>query len=96
MDADKDLFGNGPAQNDLFAGEERPGYEFRADPDRVRRRLHRFLAAAKSAEAMPWPDREARTIQVIFPQMANWLPDEEADQLRFEFEQEIERLKKAA
>ncbi|MBC2778352.1 hypothetical protein [Parasphingopyxis marina] len=93
---DTDLFGNAPPQADLFASEERPGYEFRANPDRVRRRLNRFLAEARAARAMPWPEREARTIETIFPQMANWLPDDEADQLRFEFAQEIERLKKAA
>lgn len=45
---------------------------------------------------MPWTEREARVIQIIFPQMTNWLPHEEADQLRFEFEREIERLKEAA
>jgi hypothetical protein len=28
----------------------------------------------------------------IFPQMANWLPDDEAAQLRFEFNRELKRL----
>jgi hypothetical protein len=45
---------------------------------------------------MPWDERKARMWQIVFPQMANWLPDDEADQLRFEFAQEIERLKLAA
>ena len=34
--------------------------------------------------------------QTVFPNMAKWLPEEEADQLRFEFAQEIERLKRVA
>lgn len=34
--------------------------------------------------------------QTVFPQMANWLPEDEANQLRSEFAQEIERLKPAA
>ncbi len=34
--------------------------------------------------------------QTVFPQMANWLPDDEAGQLCFEFAREIERLKAAA
>lgn len=34
--------------------------------------------------------------QTIFPQMTNWLPTEEAAQLRFEFAAEMERLAKAA
>jgi hypothetical protein len=33
--------------------------------------------------------------QAIFPQMARWLPEEEAAQLRFEFDTEIARLKVA-
>ena len=45
---------------------------------------------------MPWPEREARMWQIAFPQMANWLPDDEAAQLRLEFTQEMERLKQAA
>ena len=43
-----------------------------------------------------WSERDARMWQTVFPQMANWLPDDEADQLRFDFIQEIERLKAAA
>lgn len=31
----------------------------------------------------------------IFPQMAGWLPEEEAAQLRFEFNTEMARLKAA-
>jgi hypothetical protein len=45
---------------------------------------------------MPWDARRARTYQAIFPQMANWLPDDEADQLRIAFVQEIQPLKMAA
>lgn len=33
--------------------------------------------------------------QTVFPQMTNWLPDNEAAQLRLEFETELERLKAA-
>jgi hypothetical protein len=34
--------------------------------------------------------------QIAFPQMTNWLPPDEGDQLRFEFAQEMQRLAKAA
>ena len=39
----------------------------------------------------------ARTLywRTIFPQMTNWLPDEEGAQLRFQFEAEIRRLEAA-
>jgi hypothetical protein len=34
--------------------------------------------------------------RTVFPQMANWLPEDEANQLRFEFARELERPLKAA
>jgi hypothetical protein len=46
--------------------------------------------------SQPWPEKKQRVWQIIFPNMAKWLPDDEADQLCFEFAQEIERLKLAA
>lgn len=86
-------------QLSLFgAGDDRmqaPVRSYVPDPDEVRKQLHALLAAARDARTMPWPERDARMWQVVFPQMANWLPDEEAEQLRFEFAQEIERLKAA-
>lgn len=37
-------------------------------------------------------NRTQRYHEVVFPQMANWLPREEADQLCFEFAKELERI----
>jgi hypothetical protein len=53
------------------------------------------LETARAAPAAPWPERDFRFWTVVFPQMSDWLPDEEADQLRFEFAQEVARLKAA-
>ncbi len=95
------LFGEsaGSDQLSLFgAGEDRmqpPIAKILPDPDDVRSRLHALLSTAREAHVMPWPDRDARMWQTVFPQMANWLPETEATQLRFEFAQEIERLKAA-
>ena len=87
-------------QLSLFgAGEDRmqaTAPRFVPDPETVRTRLHTLLAAARGANLMPWSEPDARMWQTVFPQMANWLPDDEADQLRFEFAREIERLKAAA
>ena len=83
------LFGDGEGR---MAAQAR---RFVADPDQVRRRLHALLATARAATTMPWPDRDARMWLTVFPQMADWLPDDEANQLRFEFMQEIARLKAA-
>ena len=93
------LFPGDPDQLSLFgAGEDRmqpPVRSFVADTELVRRRLQALLEKARTAAVMPWTDRDARMWQTVFPQMADWLPDDEANQLRFEFMQEIERLKAA-
>jgi hypothetical protein len=92
-------FSGEPDQPSLFGDDEEgmqpPVRGFVADTELIRRRLHALLATARGATAMPWPERDARMWQTVFPQMADWLPDDEANQLRFEFMQEIERLKAA-
>ena len=93
-------FGYTPAQGSLFgAGENRlqaPERRTTPDPEKIRGRLLDLLSTVKSAQKMPWSEKDARMWQIVFPNMANWLPDDEAEQLRFEFRQEIERLKNAA
>ncbi|MGH7098340.1 MAG: hypothetical protein ACREE4_11855 [Stellaceae bacterium] len=94
-----DLFGHGPAQGSLFgAGEDRlhaPQQRFLPDPDVIRRRLKALLEQARAAETMPWSERDARMWQTVFPNMAKWLPEDEAGQLRLDFAREMERLKTA-
>jgi hypothetical protein len=88
-----DLFGT-ESQSDLF-DEDAPTPVYRADPDEVRAELHKILAEARAAQKLPWEPKTVSLYQTIFPQMTNWLPDEEAAQLRFEFDTEMERLKAA-
>jgi hypothetical protein len=88
-----DLFG-APPEPDLFDEDWTPPVT-RADPEKVRLQLHAILAEARTASTLPWDRRTARYYQTVFPQMANWLPEEEAAQLRFNFEAEMERLKAA-
>lgn len=90
--SDPDLFGH---QADLFP-DHRPERKPMDFPAEARARLNRVLAEARAAATMPWSDRDVRMWEVLFPQMAGWLPDDEANQLCFEFAQELERLKKAA
>ena len=81
-----------------FFGEmepELPGFDpmaYAPKPDDVRAELLRVLAKARAAERMPWGARDALYWRTVFPQMANWLPDEEARQLRSAFDAEIRRL----
>jgi hypothetical protein len=97
---DVDLFGHGPAQGSLFGdGGDRlqaPVPRYLPDPEKVRQRLKALLEKARCAEKMPWSERDARMWQTVFPNMANWLPDGEAAQLRFEFAREMERLNRPA
>ncbi len=87
-----DPFG-GETQPDLFGAEPAPAY--RPDPDKVRARLHKSLAEARAAQMLPWEPTRVSLYRTIVPQMTLWLPEEEAAQLRFEFETELARLEAA-
>jgi hypothetical protein len=92
MPNEPDLFG--PSQFGLGLEDTRPD-PTKVDPDDVRQELTALLALAKSAqEEAPWDRRTHRYHQVVFPQMANWLPDEEAEQLCFQFARELERIER--
>ena len=77
-------------QGDLFGAPAVPAY--RPDPDKVRSRLHKILAEVRAAKAMPWEPTTVSLYRTIFPQMTQWLPEEEGAQLRFQFDTELERL----
>lgn len=89
-----DLFGHTPAQGDLFAGEVAPARAVpQVDPEAIRLKLQAMLADMRAAEGRsPWSREKTRLNQLLFPQMSNWLPEEERDQLRFEFDTELKRL----
>jgi hypothetical protein len=88
----RDLFQN-DEQAELF--DDSPTPEYRADPDAVRQELYKILAEARGAQTLPWDTNRTALYRTIFPQMTNWLPEEEGAQLRFEFETEMARLKAA-
>ena len=89
----QDLFGT-DSQSELFDADAAPP-AYRPDPDQVRARLHKILAEARAAEKLPWDADKVLVYRTIFPHMAGWLPEEEAAQLRFEFDTEMARLKAA-
>ena len=89
----QDLF-EAEAQAKLFEADAAPP-AYRPDLDSVRARLHKILAEARAAEKLPWDRDQLLVYRTIFPQMAGWLPEEEAAQLRFEFDTEMTRLKAA-
>lgn len=90
MDGQNDLFGS--AQLGLGLEDTRPD-PTHVDPASVREELNAILATARAAlDEAPWDRRTHRYHLVVFPQMTNWLPDDEAEQLKFEFAREMERI----
>lgn len=87
-----DLFAT-EAQPDLFGADPTPSY--RPDLDKVRSRLRKILTEARAARTLPWDSSRVSLYRLIVPQMTLWLPEEEAAQLRFEFETEMARLEAA-
>ena len=88
-----DLFGFGPKQLGLDLGDSQKAKSYEPDRDEVRRELQDVLAEAKGAvDECPWDRRTFDYHKVVFPQMANWLPEDEREQLRFEFAREVERI----
>jgi hypothetical protein len=92
-----------PTQQDLFTTDPQPELfdetaappAYRPDPDKVRAQLHKILAEARAAKKLPWEPDKVSVYRTIFPHMAGWLPEEEAKQLRFEFDTEMKRLEAA-
>lgn len=91
--AQPDFFDDDP-QPDLFGAEAAP-VAYRPDPEKVRARLHRILSEAQAAQTLPWDAGRASLYRTVFPQLTLWLPEDEAAQLRFEFEAEMTRLEAA-
>ncbi len=82
-----DFFSGGP-QGDLFGPPPRMSYA--PKPEKVRQKLGAMLAQIRDAKE--WNEKEFGLNKVIFPQMANWLPEDEADELRRQFAAEVARL----
>jgi hypothetical protein len=74
-------------------GDDTKPVSYEPDPEEVREDALAILASARAvtAEAM-WDERTYRYNKVVFPQMTRWLPDDERDQLCFEFFRELERI----
>ncbi|MFC7499629.1 hypothetical protein ACFQRC_10400 [Enterovirga sp. GCM10030262] len=84
----------GPSQLGLGLEDTRPD-PTHVDPQSVREELNGILAMARAArDEAPWDLRTHKYHKVVFPQMANWLPEDEAAQLCFEFSAEIERIER--
>lgn len=86
-----DLFGDVPQPERPKAEAPKP-----LTADDVKEKMIGLIAALRAADDIPFPAAEFQRHVAMFPIMAQWLPDDEAQQLCFEFERELERLRKAA
>ncbi len=83
----------GQAQLGFDLGQAVAERSFEPDRDEVRGDLHDILDSARAVTAVSlWDRRTYQYNKVIFPQMSRWLPDDERDQLCFEFSRELERI----
>jgi hypothetical protein len=88
-----DLFGSDSKQLGFDLGEAPANPSYAPDPAEVREDAHAILASARAVTAGNlWDLRTYRYNKVVFPQMTRWLPDDERDQLCFEFFRELERI----
>jgi len=82
-----------PEQLGFDLGEEPARASEWPDPAEVREDALEMLATARAVTAETvWDRRTYRYNKVVFPQMTRWLPDDEREQLCFEFFKELERI----
>jgi hypothetical protein len=81
-------------QDDLFGGNN--AVPEIPTPDYVRDHMKRIIAQVQNAAAVPLDENTTRTYEIIVPQMANWLPQDEAEALVAEFRSELARFKLAS
>ena len=81
-------------QTDLFAAARAstPPPSDLPDPAAIRVRLQDMLTTVRNAKVIPWTSDRTRVQQLIFYNMANWLPEDERDALRRDFSYEMARL----
>jgi hypothetical protein len=85
-----DLFGT---QSDLFGPPPKQSYA--PSLATVRAEVNKVLEKARIAKDMPWTAKEVAFWKTVFPQMTNWLPEEERERVRAAFWEEINRLEAA-
>ena len=82
-------------QGDLFDNYgERPAPP-NPDPEDIRARLNDALRELRTADAFPWTEMDLRVWRHLFPQMSNWLPEAEREELRCAFLAELDRWERA-
>jgi hypothetical protein len=84
---------SGSKQLGFDLGDSTGSRSYAPDPAEIREELMQVLSTIRDAEHVsPWDVRTLRYHKTVFPQMARWLPDDERNQLCFEFAQHVARI----
>lgn len=87
-----DLFGHVPQNGDLFGQAMPITPPVQHTPETIRAKMHEILGEARAAQTMPWTPRVIRSHTAMFPYMAEWLDEQEGNQLLLDFKAEMDRL----
>ena len=91
MDEVEDLFGDVPQPERASAEQRKP-----LTAEDVRNQMLSLIAQVRAADVIPFNAAELSKHIAMFPIMAQWLAPEDGEQLVFQFEAEVERLRRAA
>lgn len=96
MSEGSDFGGHTSAQGNLFGDSaDRMAPPQRAatlDPEPIRRRLRNLVETVRTAQAMPWSERDTRMWRTVVPNMTKWLPQDEGAAILEVFDREMQRL----
>ena len=87
-----DLFGHVPQRGELFRDPQPITPPIQHTPETIRARMHEILGEARAAKTLPWTPRIVRSHTAMFPYMAEWLEEQEGQQLLLDFKTELDRL----
>ncbi|MBL0924258.1 MAG: hypothetical protein IBJ12_07305 [Sphingomonadaceae bacterium] len=90
-----DIFGLAPRQQDMF-GESQGSLDTMMTEDEIRAELQEVIDLLRASDSMPWETRQMLRICNMFPDIASKLPDDESAKLLGLFENEMQRLRRAA
>ncbi len=81
------------SQLSLFKPETKSTPRRPPDLNYIRRSLNRLLRILRDAQIMPWSEAEAQSWEKLVPQLAAYLPPEEAEPIKLEFAAEMRRVR---
>lgn len=88
----EDLFGHVPQSDQLFDQPMPVTAPTVHTPETIRAKMHEILGEVRAAKTLPWTPRVLRGHTALFPYMAEWLEEQEGNQLLLDLKNELDRL----